>query len=227
MMFAATHVGHAFDWKLTVAIAGAGIAGVSALFFWWTAHETRKANVIPALLDFLREYREYEPARRYVIRDLQADYDPKDRPFPISEMKSRARKPIVDVVHYLDHLGLLVNERLIKVEDMAGYMGQSVRTLWDVLSPFIQAERTYRSYCEQAYASDRELRDNDYALYFEDLAVRVAMVGPESVRVRIRRRIRNARKHPAARAAVSDYVRDLRMAGRLRHQSRRALRKPY
>ena len=116
----------------------------------------RKANALRGYLDFFREYRRYEPDRRYVLRDLRHHKSS----LGISELPEEARKPVVNVCHYLDHLGFLVHRKMIDLDAVAGLMGHSVLVCWDALEPYIERERERRP-------------TPDYARYFEDLVARV------------------------------------------------------
>ncbi len=116
----------------------------------------RKANALRGYLDFFREYRRYEPDRRYVLRELRHH----DARLGISELPDEAREPAVNVCHYLDHLGFLVHRKMIDLDAVAGLMGPSVLVCWKALAPYIERERERR-------------RVPDYARYFEDLVAKV------------------------------------------------------
>jgi hypothetical protein len=147
-----------------VASVGAAAAAIAA----WRAvfqarqlqQEATKANEIPALLDFVREYRRYERARRYILRKLRKQHPP----VRVADLPRKPLEHALDVCHYLDHLGFLVDQRLVDPIAVAGFMGDSMLRCWDELLPYIDAER--------------KARDGPYAQYFEDLAVRVKAIGP-------------------------------------------------
>lgn len=157
------------DGALVVAIV-AGVAAVaSAVWAWQSVREARRANTVPALVDFFREYRSYEPSRRYVLRDLKS-LDPQ---LGVSELPDEARGHVVTVCHYLDQLGLLVDRRLVEAEAVAGLMGDSILLCWQSLAPYIRQERATRG--------------RDYAAYFEALVESVWAIGPSAARRRLRR----------------------------------------
>lgn len=116
----------------------------------------RKANALRGYLDFFREYRQYEPDRRYVLRDLRHH----NSSLGISELPDEARVPVVSVCHYLDHLGFLVHRKMIDLDAVARLMGYSVLVCWTALAPYIERERERRP-------------SPDYARYFEYLVARV------------------------------------------------------
>jgi hypothetical protein len=98
------------------------------------------------LLDFLREYRGLRRSRRFVITSLHA-FDPTDG---VSNLPDNAREPVEEVIHYLEHLCLLINSRLISAKTVDRYMGGSVRRCWEQLEPFVSGERRHRG--DQLYA---------------------------------------------------------------------------
>lgn len=153
------------DTSVLISVAAAVAAVGSAIYAGRTLREARKANKIPALLDFLREYRSYEPDRRYVFRTLDEECEPGAG---ISTLPDDARRHVTRVAHYLDQLGFLVDQRLIDPHAVAGFMGPSVLRSWEVLAPYIRQERAARG-------------SPAYSRYFEDLAARVLAIDPESV----------------------------------------------
>jgi hypothetical protein len=156
-----------------VASLGAAAAAIAA----WRAvsqarrlqKEATKANEIPALLDFVREYRRYERARRYILRKLRKQH-PTIR---VADLPRKPREHSLAVCHYLDHLGFLVNQGLVDPIAVAGFMGDSMLRCWDELWPYIEAER--------------KARDGPYAQYFEDLAVHVKAIGTPEAHKGLRR----------------------------------------
>lgn len=65
------------------------------------------------------------------------------------------------LTHLVDNIGLLVAERLVPAELVAGYMGTSILDLWERLAPHIYADREVRR---------AEGADPGYQFYFEHLA---------------------------------------------------------
>src|SRR5262245_27543784 len=137
------------DASLVISVGALGLAGASAFYADRTLREARKANALPTLLEFVQEYRRYEADRRYLLRDLRNEHDPK---VGISGLPNDARERVVRVQHYLDQLGLLVDQQLVDAGAVAGFMGESVLRSWQALSPYITAER--------------DIRGEDYAEYF-------------------------------------------------------------
>jgi hypothetical protein len=153
--------------SLVISIAAGIAAIVSAAVAARALREAKKANALPILLDFLREYRQYEPDRRYILRELGA----LERGLGISELPDEPRTHARTVCHYLDQLGLLVKKDLVDQNDVAGVMGESILYSWRALEPFITAER--------------EARSGDYAQYFEHLVARVLKIGPRTPRAEL------------------------------------------
>jgi hypothetical protein len=157
------------DASLIVSILAALVAGVSAAFAFRSERESRRANDI-AVLEFLREYREAERSRRYVFRELATEHP---SPVRIADLPDKPRDHALTVCHYLDHLGFLVDHRIVDQEGVAGLMGESILRAWEVLAPYI--------------GSEREARGTDYAAYFEDLAERIRRLDPPTERKRLLR----------------------------------------
>jgi hypothetical protein len=156
------------DVSIAVSVGAIIVAAVSAVYAGQTVRETRKANAVPALLDFLREYRRYESERRYVLRELSDECDPR---LGVTGLPDSARKQVLAVCHYLDQLGLLVDQGLVNPEAVTGFMGESVLRNWRARAPYIDTER--------------KLRNEDYAKYFESLVARVLAIGPRVARKRL------------------------------------------
>lgn len=139
------------DASLIVSIVALGVSTASASFTFANLREARKANA-KALVDFMREYRDYEPDRRLLIRELRKH----PSRLGTSELPDCIREEVNHVCHYLDHLGFLVAKGVVKPEDVAGLMGHSILVTWGVLRPYIMVER--------------QKRDRDYAPYLEHLS---------------------------------------------------------
>ena len=125
-------------------IATVAIAAVTFLLVVATlvaAVASLRANRLRGYLEFFREYRKYEPDRRFVLRRLKY----LDHHLGISELPDDARSQVVSVCHYLDHLGFLVDRRVIDLKDVDRLMGTSVLYCWEELEPFIVEERRSRA----------------------------------------------------------------------------------
>jgi hypothetical protein len=126
------------------------------------ANAARQANALRGYLDFFREYRQYEPDRRYVLRHLR-EHDPD---LGITDLGDDPRGHVVNVCHYLDHLGFLVDQRMVDLEAVDRLMGNSVLACWLELEPYIQRERRRRA----DWRRPGELpTPEDYAPYFNRL----------------------------------------------------------
>ena len=141
-----------------VAIAASETATATSTAAAAAADENRPAGY----LDFFREYRQYEPDRRYVLRRLR-DHDPD---LGISELPDEARKHVVNVCHYLDHLGFLVDQRMIDLEAVDRLMGNSVLACGRELEPYIERERRRRA---ERRRPGEPPTPEDYAPYFDRL----------------------------------------------------------
>jgi hypothetical protein len=115
------------------------------------------------MLEFLSQYRDTEADRRFIIRELQKAAEPE---LGISELPEGIRQRVVNVSHYLDHLGVLVDRELVDATVVYGFMGPSVVRLWSILSPYIEAEAERR-------------REAEYQDYFRRLAIKMNAIQAE------------------------------------------------
>jgi len=121
--------------------------------------ETRRVTQLPAVIDLLREYRS-EPMRlaRVSIHNLP----PCDPEWGFEQL-GRDREAVERVSHFLDNVGLLIAEKLLKPKPAAMFLGGSALGMWDVLAPYIDAERrvnnrpTYQRHFEHAAAIFKEI----------------------------------------------------------------------
>jgi hypothetical protein len=58
---------------------------------------------------------------------------------------SQLPKAVVKLSHYFDHLGVLVQSRVVRPKPVAIYIGGSIGEAWKVLEPYIQSERSHSS----------------------------------------------------------------------------------
>lgn len=145
----------------TIAVLAFGIAVVSAGFAWRSSRSAHRSNQIAVLADFLREFREMEPARRRVLREI-----PRTPVRRVAHLRDPLRSDAIRVCFYLDALGLLVRRKLVDEAPVYSILGFPIIKTWETLAPFIVAEREAR--VEDA---DAEL-ESRYMAGFEDLAMR-------------------------------------------------------
>jgi hypothetical protein len=151
-----------------VAIASAAVAGFSAYYAKGQLEQAKNANALLTAIELFREFRGMREARRVAFAVLPSGASPMDQ----------IRGDVIDLMHLLDNLGMLVSERLVSAELVAGYMGDSVIALWDKLGPSIEADRKRR----------REAGESDaFQEYFEYLARTMRDVDPAKVRAKLRR----------------------------------------
>jgi hypothetical protein len=157
---------------LAVAIVAALAAGCAALFAWRSVREAKRANAFPASLTLLGEYRDdLEPDRRYIVRQLRNDVP--DANIRAAELPDEARRHVLQVCEYLDHLGLVVDQGLADDKTVAAFMKESLLRMWDNLAGHIRAERA--------------ARDEPYSEYLEDLVARVSAIDAATVRRHLRK----------------------------------------
>jgi hypothetical protein len=162
------------DASFIVSSVAAAVAMFSAGIAVQANQEVRRANHL-AIQDSLREWRELDASRRFVLQELRK----RDASVVgITGLDEGARKHAVAVCHFLDHLGFLVDRGVVRRDDVAGLLGEAVLRNWSALSDFIREER--------------RLRNSEYSQYFEHLAAEVLRTDPVEIRRHLRRVPRDA-----------------------------------
>lgn len=124
----------------------------------------------PALLELLTEFRkdDFKSANSFVWHDLQRLVPDLENGIP-DQHYERVRS----VMHFYDHLGLVVKAGIIDDKYVIAFMGGSTCKTWRVLEPYIKSRRARSS-------------NQHYQAFFEDLAARAASPGPAAVIGRLR-----------------------------------------
>jgi hypothetical protein len=138
---------------LAVAILALVVAVSAAVISGWQLRESRKANLVPGIVDLFREYRadEMVRARRVLVDVARYNSDAGLQGLPEEVIQAAIR-----VINYLNHVGILVANGLLSPALARSFLGGSASRLWRDLSPFISRER--------------ELRGRPrYARHFQDL----------------------------------------------------------
>lgn len=157
-----------------MAIAALVVALLSAWFSWLQVKHARAANALPIVVDLLSEFRETREDRYFIVTRL-AEYDASKG---IWGLPPDVRERDLRVLHYCDHLGLLVERGYADEDAIAGFIGGAVIHLWSLLAPFVHAERLIRE-------KERGQLDSQYQNYFEDLAARMRRKDPLVIRQRL------------------------------------------
>ena len=160
-----------------VSVASVLIAGSAAVFAYRQVAAARVANSLPVVLGLLGEFQETRAERYFVVSDLAARYPAE---LGIWGLPDEAREKVLRILHYMDHLGLLVDRKLADDKAIAGFIGGAVISLWKALAPYVEAEREKRR-------QDRDQVDADYQEYFEDLAARMVKLDPREIRSHLQR----------------------------------------
>lgn len=131
------------------------------------------ANHLPVILNAFREIRSggWFEAEDYILRRLAQEHsaDCGWRGLPPS-----TRAQVTTIGLYFDDLGKLVAHEVIDQRLVIGAHGTIIVRLWDVLAPYVYAER--------------QSQGNYFWVYFEDLAARTAETHPDAVYATMRRR---------------------------------------
>jgi hypothetical protein len=161
-----------------ISILSATAAVGAGLIARWQLKEARIANALPAVLALFSEYRTRPMGHaRSVVFDQVGTAE---RRLPLSELPESVRQEALAVCHFFDHLGVLIEEGLLKPEFAARFLGDTAINLWKKLLPCILAERRLRH--DRGWAGAF-----DYLLYFESLMVTLDEVGPERSRLKLKR----------------------------------------
>lgn len=161
--------------SLGISLASLAVALLAAVFSYRQVWQAKVANSIPVVLGLLGEFTETRRERYFVIQELSG-YDPA---MGVWGLPDDARESVLRVLHYLDHLGLLVAEGLADEKAIAGFVGDAIVDLWLALEPYVQSERENRR-------RDWKVDDVAYQMYFENLAARMVELDPEWIRRHLR-----------------------------------------
>jgi hypothetical protein len=145
-------------WTAVTAVATCMLVlGVGAAV--WAIRDARRATQLAAASDVFREYRSVElrDARRR-IRDLPR-FDPSGRP-GLDQLSVEDRRSVELVSNFLDDVGTLVAQNLLRPEPAAAFLGGSAQAVWSKLAPYVYDER-------------HKIGRETYQRHFEDLVYRL------------------------------------------------------
>jgi hypothetical protein len=157
--------------SLVVSVVSVGVAVGAALFVYKQVAAARVANSLPVVLGLLGEFADTRGERYFITHEL-AEYPTN---LGVWGLPEEAREKVLRVLHYLDHLGLLVDRKLADERAIAGFAGDAIIHLWRCLDPYVRAERGNRR-------RERGVVDADYQEYFENLAARMLELNPAEIR---------------------------------------------
>jgi len=139
----------------------------SLVFFWLTAKQTKKNNSIPALIDYLREWRKEGgviESYYFIVNNFSEDDVANESQLTLSTIKDEIRKKHAkNVSHYFDNLGLLVYSGAIEEKYLVSFVGVNAQKSWDILKNFIIAQRRLNK--------DEPFGDRHYQRHFEYFAL--------------------------------------------------------
>jgi len=163
------------DWLPLLASGAALSVSIAALASQLRA--AKHAALLTILGNMLTRFRsaEFQAARSYLENDFQRDFPPTpsgDYPFP-----SEAREKVRPCTSFYQDFGLLLTEGAIQPAMVSATFGQSARTAWRILGPYVVAERVRR---------DGE--DPSYYAYFEHLVAVVEDWPPPRLMAKLRLR---------------------------------------
>ena len=159
---------------LTIGIIALVVAALSAWVSWLQVRHARAANALPIVVGLLSEFRETREDRYFIVTRL-AEYDATEG---VWGLPPDVRERVLRVLHYCDHLGLLVERGYADEDAIAGFIGGAIIHLWSCVAPLVHAERVIRE-------KERGQLDSQYQNYFEDLASRMKRKDPLVIRQRL------------------------------------------
>lgn len=161
----------------------------------------RHANSVTTLVDLFREHRSdyLASAREFAYTELH-QYDISSG---LEGLPPEKRKMVRDLAAYYNNLGALVAHGVVDIAPVSGFLGGSVLTVWEKLSPIIDVERARRSSFHDPHGWQR---------YFENLYLLLREQRPEQA-LRKQHLWRASREVPSVFAPIGD--RSGRFLGRL------------
>ena len=156
---------------------------VTALFALMSRQTAVRSLAQPALLKLLEEFRseKFKADNRFVCSELRRQY-PGTR---LLELPPEVLGRVLSVMHFYDHLALLVRAGIVKRRDVVAFMGNSICLAWLSLEPYIMSRRA---------------GGKNYQAFFEDLAVHAANPSQDVVLRRLR--LKKFAEHKELRAAI-------------------------
>jgi hypothetical protein len=170
----------------------------TAAFAFQTRRTALRSLAQPALLKLLEEFRsaEFKKAHTFVCQELPRRHTWRD----LDDLPDDERARVMSVMHFYDHLALLVKARIVRRKEIVAFMGDSICRTWLALEPFI---------------TNRREGGKDYQAFFEDLAVRAAR--PSQSKVLRRFRLRRFADNEVLRNALEGRLLGREAGGQSRH----------
>jgi hypothetical protein len=136
-------------------------------------HSAEGGNQLPVVMEAFQTSRApgWVPAEEYILTRLAIEH-PSDGGHRALPHEVREHTHMIGL--FYDDLGKLVAHRIVDKRLVIGAYGGNIVRLWDVLAPYVYAER--------------RLRGTHFWVYFENLAAVTAETPPESVYARLRSR---------------------------------------
>lgn len=164
------------------ALAALLISVIALALAAWQIHVVRGANHLPVVLDAFKASRcpEWFEAQEYILNRLSREHA---AGCAWRDLPQQARDQVNTIGLFYDDLGKLIAHQVISGDLVIGSYGDSIVYLWDVLAPYVYAERAHVP---------------DFWVYFEDLAARTAKTSTRAVYAKLRLRKRPPCRQPDA-----------------------------
>lgn len=131
----------------------------------------RDGYALPVVLDVFAKFRteEFFSSYQYVLYRFRDEFP---EPVPVTSLPHEARTHLRNVGGLYDDLGKLVAHGIIREELVIGGRGDSVIRVWDIIVPYVYA--------------DRRLKTPNLWIYLEDLAARSARNPAAAIHAKLR-----------------------------------------
>jgi hypothetical protein len=135
----------AIDWNMVIAIASFGqfvVVFVAAFFALWQVKHMRRQSELEASLPLLAWARsaQYRDAYPHVIGAAAADSEVRIALEHGEETDPRVFK-VLTFAHFLNEIGILVEQDLIKGSTVVPYYREAIVVTWDLVAPFVARRR--------------------------------------------------------------------------------------
>jgi hypothetical protein len=155
--------------SLALAVIAAGLSTAVAVRQSRIMHHN---NLLPVLIEMFGEFRsaDFRERMRYIQEELWDEFPPDSS--GTSDLPPAIRDRVAGVTSFFNSLGVLVANGVVDELVPSAYMGGSILRTWLKFSPYVYNERALRN-------------DENYYLFFENLAFTVHLTPPPKLNKRL------------------------------------------
>src|SRR5437867_1164734 len=126
--------------SLAISLGALLVAVVAAVLAYRQVAQAKIANSLPVVLGLLGEFSATRAERYFIAHGLSLY----KASAGVWGLPDEEREQVLRVLHYLDHLGFLVDQKLADEKAIGAFIGDAIIKLWESLEPYIRAERETR-----------------------------------------------------------------------------------